>query len=87
MEKLMASQNTGDESDVDQRPTCTTKSQPIECKVLAGFHIDEIVQNHIFSTHHGYSAKDLRSSDPWYMENAYQYTGIRIGLRILGKQK
>jgi hypothetical protein len=74
MEKLMASQNTGDESDVDQRPTCTTKSQPIECKVLAGFHIDEIVQNHIFSTHHGYSAKDLRSSDPYEVPNYHEDT-------------
>ena len=61
---LEENQNTAEESDVVRWPTCTTKSQPVEYKVLMGSHIDETVQNHIFLTHHGYSTKDLRSSDP-----------------------
>jgi hypothetical protein len=47
-----------------ERLTCTTKSRLVECKALVGCHIDERVQNHIFSTHPGYSIADLMSSDP-----------------------
>jgi hypothetical protein len=63
-------QNTAEQSDVGRGPTCTTKSQPIEYKVLVGSHIDETVQNHIISTHHGYSAEDLRPSDLCKMTDA-----------------